>query len=637
MFKSFFYCFFLITIFSTIILAQMDTITILHVNDSHSTLEAIGPRDANLEGTQGGISRAATVIGMTKMTEQNVLTLHGGDVFIGDFFFNKFLGVAEFQLMASLGFDAMAVGNHEFDLTPAYLDTALRNSFPPGYGFPLISSNVNLDDPTVQPLKDYIFPFITKQVGNVKVGMFSLLTPETNLFSQPDSAKVSDDIAGTALVMIDTLNSLGCDLIICLSHLGIFYDQDLAANIPGINIIISAHDHLRTDQPVEITDPLGGTTYIVQADAFYKCIGKMKIAVSQSGMELIDYSLINLDETIPEEPTVKATIDGLIAEIENTWGPVYSQQIGTATDFFEEVATNLGENGPHDTPIGNFVTDAYRWKTGTEIGITVGGSTAQPIYQGPLVGADAFRVVGYGFNTVNGLGFRIVKFKLTGADLIAGLELGLSMAEFNDELLPQVSGMKYYYNLARPSFSRIEYVEVGGVPIDLQQEYYITSNEFLLMALTQMIPTINIIDSSLYVNDSEFQVLTEYIISQQTISPITRGNIVADIKEIDEGETPGQFRLEQNYPNPFNPSTVIGYQLPVSGFVSLIVYDVLGNEVVTLVNEYKPAGSYEVEFSGHSDEGQNLPAGRQGLSSGVYFYQLKAENFIETKKMLMLK
>ncbi|MEB2355701.1 MAG: metallophosphoesterase, partial [Ignavibacteriales bacterium] len=122
----------------------MDTITILHVNDSHSTLEAIGPRDANLEGTQGGISRAATVIGMTKMTEQNVLTLHGGDVFIGDFFFNKFLGVAEFQLMASLGFDAMAVGNHEFDLTPAYLDTALRNSFPPGYGFPLISSNVNL-------------------------------------------------------------------------------------------------------------------------------------------------------------------------------------------------------------------------------------------------------------------------------------------------------------------------------------------------------------------------------------------------------------------------------------------------------------------------------------------------------------
>jgi len=110
------------------------------------------------------------------------------------------------------------------------------------------------------------------------------------------------------------------------------------------------------------------------------------------------------------------------------------------------------------------------------------------------------------------------------------------------------------------------------------------------------------------------------------------------ITDVDYEEiNPSAFVLNQNYPNPFNPSTVISYQLPVSGFVSLKVYDVLGNEVVTLVNEYKPAGSYEVEFSGHSDEGQNLPAGRQGLSSGIYFYQLKANNFIETKKMILLR
>lgn len=144
--------------FSTIILftvmnyktvAQTDTITILHVNDTHSCLSSLGPRTPSLEGTQGGISRAATIIGMTKMTEQNVLTLHAGDVFIGDLFFNQFFGVAEFQLMLSLGFDAMAVGNHEFDLTPAILDSSLRNSFPPGYGFPLLSSNLILEDPSV--------------------------------------------------------------------------------------------------------------------------------------------------------------------------------------------------------------------------------------------------------------------------------------------------------------------------------------------------------------------------------------------------------------------------------------------------------------------------------------------------------
>jgi len=100
---------------------------------------------------------------------------------------------------------------------------------------------------------------------------------------------------------------------------------------------------------------------------------------------------------------------------------------------------------------------------------------------------------------------------------------------------------------------------------------------------------------------------------------------------------PEEYSLFQNYPNPFNPNTLISYQLPVSSNVILKIYDVLGNEVATLVDEYLPAGSYEVEFNSHSDEGQNLPAGRQGLASGIYFYRLQVGSFVETKKMLMLK
>jgi len=85
------------------------------------------------------------------------------------------------------------------------------------------------------------------------------------------------------------------------------------------------------------------------------------------------------------------------------------------------------------------------------------------------------------------------------------------------------------------------------------------------------------------------------------------------------------YSLQQNYPNPFNPSTVIGYQLPVSSDVTLKVYDLLGREITTLVDEYKPAGNYEVEFNA-----ANLP-------SGVYFYQLKAGSFVETKKMILIR
>jgi hypothetical protein len=85
------------------------------------------------------------------------------------------------------------------------------------------------------------------------------------------------------------------------------------------------------------------------------------------------------------------------------------------------------------------------------------------------------------------------------------------------------------------------------------------------------------------------------------------------------------YQLNQNYPNPFNPSTKISWQSPVGGWQTLKVYDVLGNEVATLVNEYKPAGNYEVEFD----------ASR--LTSGVYLYQMKTGSFIESRKMVLVK
>ena len=107
--------------------------------------------------------------------------------------------------------------------------------------------------------------------------------------------------------------------------------------------------------------------------------------------------------------------------------------------------------------------------------------------------------------------------------------------------------------------------------------------------------------------------------------------------------SPEQFLLEQNYPNPFNPTTKIKYSISSviasgakqSQLVTLKVYDVLGNEVAILVNEEKPAGSYEVEFSakGGSASGGNAV----NLPSGTYFYQLTSENFVETRKMILMK
>lgn len=119
----------------------------------------------------------------------------------------------------------------------------------------------------------------------------------------------------------------------------------------------------------------------------------------------------------------------------------------------------------------------------------------------------------------------------------------------------------------------------------------------------------------------------KWIIHPNAIS-VFNENGVTSVRVGDE--LPNNITLLQNYPNPFNPNTSIQYAVSSRQFVSLKVYDVLGSEVATLVNEELPAGEYEVEFNSHSGEVRNLP-------SGIYFYQIKAGSFIQTKKMILIK
>jgi len=107
-------------------------------------------------------------------------------------------------------------------------------------------------------------------------------------------------------------------------------------------------------------------------------------------------------------------------------------------------------------------------------------------------------------------------------------------------------------------------------------------------------------------------------------------DVLSIVLGIEDENVPVEFSLAQNYPNPFNPSTKISWQSPIGSWQTIKVFDVLGNEIATLVDGYKPAGKHEIEFNSHSGEVRNLP-------SGVYFYQLKAGDLIETKKMVLLK
>lgn len=603
------------------LLAQTtETLTILHVNDTHSTLASLAPRKENLEGTIGGIARAATMIELYKEWEKNVLTLHAGDLFIGDIFFNLFYGVPELQIMKSLGFDAMALGNHEFDLTPEALGGALQTAFAEG-GFPLLSANAILEDPAVVPLKNFIQPYTIKNYGKIKVGIFALTTPDANVFSLPAPIVIDDKLSQTAEVMIKKLKAEGCNMIVCLSHLGVYLDQQIAEAVPGIDVIVGGHDHLALKKPIEVNNSIYGKTYIVQADAFYKYLGVMKLELKNEKIKLVNYELLPLDVTVPEEPLIKDQIDQLITGIEQTAGiPFFTKAIGYAVEDFDEVAVVNGK-GKWNTAVGGLVTDAFRAAAGTEIGLTTGGLTAQMLCKGMITPVDVFRMIGYGFNTVNGLGYRIATFKISGAELWKGLEICASQVELSDELLAQVSGMSYDFNINKPIGERMIYVEIGGKPIDPLATYTVSANEFVVNAFPMF--GVNITDVKVLEDVTEFQVVVNYIMQKQTIVP-DKSAIVTAVKK-DKETLPTEFKLEQNYPNPFNPSTVISYQLPEAGNVRLRIYNMLGEEVTTLVNHQQPAGTYKVDWNA------------SGLTSGIYLYRLEAKNFVQTKKMILAK
>jgi 5'-nucleotidase / UDP-sugar diphosphatase len=618
-----FYFLVIIILASTQNYSQTDNLTILYFGDTHSTLAPLGPRNSDLSGTQGGIARAASIIGMYENSGTNVLTLHSGDLSVGDFFYNKYFGVPELQILNSLGVDAMTVGNHEFDLTPSTLYSALSAAFgSPSTGFPLLSANADLTGfPT---LGEYILPYTIKEFGDLKVGIFGLTTHAANMESQPYPVVINENFIETAGYMVQVLASQGCDFIILLSHYGNMADQAIATYIPGINLIVSGHDHYLIE-PYQVND-----TWIVQAESFYRYIGKIDFSISASSITMTGNQMIHLNEDVPEYPAVKATVDYLIADIESVFGPVYSQQIAHSVSFMEEFAGDVKKPGSHSTATGNFAADALLWKTEADFAVVSNGGIAHPIYQGPLVPADLFRAVGYGFNTDNYLGFRVATFTISGFQLYTALEIILTFIDSEDYLL-QFSNLNLKYIPNAPEGERVSSVTIDKKPLNPFAVYNVAANEFILMILTAF--GIDYSNVNIMTGYSEFQNLTDYALHLGgKITPVRDARIIAiknsgNVKKETEELTlqPEEYSLEQNYPNPFNPSTVIEFAVPSDSRVRISVYNIIGEETAVLVDEFRSTGIYKVTW----DAG-NRPA-------GVYICMLRSENITLSRKMVLLK
>lgn len=241
----------------------LSSLTILYTNDTHARLDPF-PENARQFAGLGGIAERASLIKKIRYEQEHVLLLDAGDVFQGTPWFDVYGGSVDFELMTKMGYDAMAVGNHEFDRGPDGFAEAAKNA-----GFPILAANYLARD---TPMNPFLQDQIVKEFNGYRVGIFGLGIKLNGVVDRSLSGDVrSFDPVRTAERSVNSLRDFyNCDYIICLSHLGYgqelggIDDEMLAKTVPGIHLIIGGHTHTFLDEPVSVTNPAGNITRITQ-------------------------------------------------------------------------------------------------------------------------------------------------------------------------------------------------------------------------------------------------------------------------------------------------------------------------------------------------------------------------------------
>jgi 5'-nucleotidase len=502
-----------VLLFPTALLAQVP-LTIVHVNDTHSHLDGFGPRGLDLEPSLGGLARAATIIGQARATEPNVLFLHAGDFSHGDYLFNTTFGVPELRVLQQLGVDAVAVGNHEFDFGPAFLATVLGQAGP----LPLVSANLDFAACLGTPnpcgdLASRIAPAVVREIDGIKVAIIGMTVP-TDALMQPGPVVVRGrtnpaEVVQIAGVQVATARTAGAKVVILLSHLGHRYDEAIAANVPGINLIVRGHDHELLETATTLPGPGGWQTTVVSAGEFYSHVGKVRLLVdTTTGTVTVDGAeVIAVDRTVSPEPQVEALVDQLAAGVVEKYGDVYRTPVAFA---LWDIKKEWNPESPRrDTGIGNFVTDAMRLRTRTTVAIAATGLLGDRIYHGPVVGTDLFRLTSYGYDRATGLGFKLVTADMTGAELLKALEGTLQYYGLDDAFFLQFSGLTYRFDSTLPALSRVVpgSVRIHGAALNPAATYSVTFNE----GIAALLPLLKIQATNLVVRpDFETEVVQSY-------------------------------------------------------------------------------------------------------------------------------
>ncbi len=480
---------------------------ILFTHDLHSYFlphRILTPAGGHIQ--QGGYARLTHLINEQRTLYKNkTLLVDAGDFSMGTLFHTSFIQEAfELRLMGQMGYDAVTLGNHDFDFHNDGLAGMLKTAKAKARTLPaLVASNIvfsqnQAGEATLKqafreyPVKEYL---IIERNG-LRIGLFGLMgkdAADDTPFAKP---LIFGDPISVAKRLVDILkNKEKVDLVICLSHSGTSSvkkkseDEALAREVPQIDVIISGHTHTILPEPIVV-----GKTIIVSSGCYGEYLGLVGLNYSKvNGIKLVSYQLEHVTTQIPEDKNVASHIETFKKIVEREYLSRYHlkfDQVIAESAFNMESLTSAYAR-PREMGLGNIITDAYRQAVqGLEgkdydyihLAIDPLGLIRGSFQKGKITVSDAFQVLSLGLGHDGLAGYPLMTFYIFGREIKDVLEVETTVAPLiKSDSHFQVSGVKFTFNPYRVWFDRVTSIQIqepdgSYKPLDPNRLYRVCAN-----------------------------------------------------------------------------------------------------------------------------------------------------------------
>jgi 5'-nucleotidase len=363
-------------------------------------------------------------------------------------------GAQMIEAWNAAGLDYATFGNHEFDFGPDVLKERMKES-----KFGWVAANVI--EKTTGKVFGTAEPFVIREFGGVKIGIFGLVLPETKTISRPGAGVEFTNPCETAKTMVSEIHNRGAKVVIALTHLSMREDKEVA-RCSNVDLIIGGHEHT-------LLESSAGGTPIFKMTADARELGRFDLNISKTTGELssIDWKVIPVTNETAEDPV---------------FSPIYRKYAGLLAELDRPVGRSIvpldgrsAENRTHETNIGNFVADAFRRATASDVALVNGGSIRvdEILGAGRLTMRDVLSILPFKN--------KLVKIQVTGALLREALENGVSSVADDAQPggFPQVSGIQFSYDASRHPGDRIVDLKVNGQSVSPSKKYSLTTTTFI--------------------------------------------------------------------------------------------------------------------------------------------------------------